>query len=116
MKTSLIATAVTAVFVSGIAAAGSYGEEKTARDIEAQISASTPEFSQLDADGNGALTATEAQQSPELSSNWKEYDKNEDGQLNRAEFSAFEKTNLEERAKQYEKGADEAEDRIDNAN
>ncbi len=115
MKTVLTSAAAALLGMSTLACAGNYGEAQTTQRVESQISASVPDFSQLDTDGNGALTANEAENSPELASQWKEYDENEDGRLNRAEFSAFEKTRLEERAKQYEDSADEAEDRIDSA-
>ncbi len=115
MKTASITATVALLGLSTWAWAGSDSETRTTQQVESQISASVPDFSQLDADGNGALTANEAENSPELASQWKEYDENEDGRLNRAEFSAFEKTQLEKRAKQYEQSADEAEDRIDSA-
>lgn len=85
-------------------------------NVEAHIGANVPEFGQLDADNSGYLNKDEAMARPGLSENWKKFDKNEDGQLNRAEFSKFEEEDLEDRAKRVERAADQAEDNIDRAN
>jgi hypothetical protein len=47
-------------------------------------------FEQLDVDGNGYISAEEAQVRTELSDALKDSDADGDGQLNIAEFSAFE--------------------------
>ena len=44
----------------------------------------------LDQDGNGAISAEEAAYSERLTQAWKQVDANEDGVVDRAEFSAFE--------------------------
>jgi len=117
MKTRLITAAVTAILVSGSALA-EYGqsEEQITNEIEAAIGADAPNFDQLDSDQNGVITRNEVVTLTSLTDDWQDYDKNEDGQLNRAEFLAFEKEDMQDRAKNYEKAADEAEDRIDRAN
>lgn len=50
------------------------------------------DFSSLDQDGDGTLSAVEASTDPELSSKWSEIDKDENGVIDEAEFSAFEST------------------------
>ena len=47
-------------------------------------------FQKLDIDRSGFLTPNEAQRDRSLSTNWKQADKNEDEQIDQAEFSAFE--------------------------
>lgn len=47
-------------------------------------------FSQLDANGDGMLSQEEASVDPVLKDGWANADMNQDGQLERAEFSAFE--------------------------
>jgi hypothetical protein len=49
-----------------------------------------PYFNKLDADGNGVLSQEEAAADPVLMENWATADINQDGQLEQAEFSAFE--------------------------
>lgn len=47
-------------------------------------------FQQLDQDGDGRISATEAAQDPALSAAWDRIEKKEEGYIDRAEFSAFE--------------------------
>jgi Ca2+-binding EF-hand superfamily protein len=47
-------------------------------------------FEQFDADGNGYISTEEATARQNLSDNFQASDKNGDGKLNSAEFSAFE--------------------------
>lgn len=47
-------------------------------------------FTELDTDGNGMISSEEASVDPKLSEDWATADKNQDGQLERAEFSALE--------------------------
>ena len=47
-------------------------------------------FSQLDKDGNGMISSEEAAADPTLAQEWGKADVNNDGQLERAEFSALE--------------------------
>lgn len=91
-------------------------EEHLTTSIEQQIGANLPGFAALDTDHSGYLNVDEARAREGLAESWREYDKNKDGQLNRAEFSKFEKDDLEARAKAVERAADRAEDRIDRAN
>ncbi len=91
-------------------------EDHLADSIEHQIGANLPGFNELDADHSGYLNKDEARGREGLAENWHHWDENEDGQLNRAEFSAFEHEDLETRAKAVERAADRAEDRIDRAN
>ena len=49
-----------------------------------------PDFYALDTNQDGTLSATEAAADPELSKNWSEIDKDENGAIDEAEFSAFE--------------------------
>jgi hypothetical protein len=48
------------------------------------------DFGSLDTNQDGSLSAEEAAASPELSSNWIVIDKDENGVVDQAEFSAFE--------------------------
>jgi len=48
------------------------------------------QFSKLDANGDGMVSSEEATADPVLSKDWAAADLNQDGQLERAEFSAFE--------------------------
>ena len=50
----------------------------------------TDRFTKLDADGNGVISSEEAAADPNLSKDWNTADVNQDGQLERAEFSALE--------------------------
>lgn len=52
-------------------------------------------FQKLDIDRSGFLTPNEAQRDRSLSTNWKQADKNEDEQIDQAEFSAFEEVRPE---------------------
>jgi hypothetical protein len=47
------------------------------------------DFKSLDADGNGAISAEEAQTNEALSASWETIDVNKDGQIDEAEFSAM---------------------------
>jgi hypothetical protein len=47
-------------------------------------------FTKLDTDGNGVLSKEEAAADPVLMESWATADANQDGQLEMAEFSAFE--------------------------
>ena len=47
-------------------------------------------FQQLDLDGDGRISSTEASRDAELSTVWDQIEKKEDGYLDRSEFSAFE--------------------------
>lgn len=57
------------------------------------------QFTQLDADGNGMISAEEAAADPMLSQDWAAADLNKDGQLERAEFSALEQKSKPETGK-----------------
>lgn len=48
------------------------------------------DFGTLDTNQDGSLSAVEAASDPELSKNWSEIDKDENGVIDQAEFSAFE--------------------------
>jgi Ca2+-binding EF-hand superfamily protein len=52
----------------------------------------TVDFSTLDANQDGALSAEEAASDLELSKNWSVIDADENGVIDQAEFSAFEAT------------------------
>ena len=47
-------------------------------------------FTQLDANGDGTLSMEEASADPVLRDSWTNADANQDGMIERAEFSAFE--------------------------
>jgi len=47
-------------------------------------------YSELDVDGDGAITAEEAKGSMELTESWEKIDANADGVVDESEFSAFE--------------------------
>lgn len=47
-------------------------------------------FRQLDADGDGYITSQEASNSPALTGQWQNADRNSDGRVDQSEFSAFE--------------------------
>ena len=51
---------------------------------------SRPDFTTLDTNQDGSLSAVEAASDPELSKNWSDIDKDENGVIDQAEFSAFE--------------------------
>jgi hypothetical protein len=50
----------------------------------------TMDFGTLDVNQDGSLSAEEAVADPELSKNWSDIDKDENGVIDQAEFSAFE--------------------------
>ncbi len=50
----------------------------------------TMDFGTLDVNQDGSLSAEEAVADPELSKNWSDIDKDENGLIDQAEFSAFE--------------------------
>jgi len=54
------------------------------------LAGESEKFTQLDADGNGAISSEEAAADPTLVEVWTTADVNGDGQLERAEFSALE--------------------------
>lgn len=91
-------------------------EMELTRNIERQIGADLASFEQLDQDNSGYLNKDEAAGREGLTEHWSTWDKNHDGQLNRAEFASFDEEDLEARAKAVERAADRAEDRIDRAN
>lgn len=51
---------------------------------------SIPSFSDLDKDNKGHLTQQDIQSYPQIQTQWEQMDVDKDGQVNRAEFSAFE--------------------------
>lgn len=51
---------------------------------------SQPDFSTLDTNQDGSLSADEAAADSELSKNWSDIDKDANGVVDQAEFSAFE--------------------------
>ncbi len=119
MKKQIIAAFAVSTFIAGAAQAVDLGNdpsEANISDVEAQIGANAPEFGQLDVDNSGYLNKDEAMARQGLSEHWEKFDNNEDGQLDRAEFSKFEEEDLEDRAKKMERAADKAEDNIDRAN
>ena len=54
------------------------------------LAGETDHFTALDANGDGAISTEEAAASPMLQEGWAKADANQDGKLERAEFSAFE--------------------------
>jgi len=52
-------------------------------------------FEMIDKDGDGAISMQEAETSQGLSESWKTLDKDENGNLDVSEFSAFEETAAE---------------------
>ena len=63
------------------------------------VAAEKDQFTQLDADGNGMISADEAAADPMLRQDWAAADVNKDGQLERAEFSALEEKTKPEMSK-----------------
>ena len=61
----------------------------------AALAGEADHFTKLDADGDGMVSSEEATADPILSKDWAEIDLNQDGQLERAEFSAFEQMSKE---------------------
>lgn len=115
MMKTLISAIASMMLASSVAFAGDMNKEQMTSEIESSIGASAPGFEQLDSDHNGAITRDEAEKRDGLAKTWDSVDENDDGKLNRSEFSAFEEEDLENRAKAYEDAADKAEDRIDSA-
>ena len=92
MKTPLATTAVAAILASVSAlAADTASQGQMSTEMGTTSSAQAADFSQLDTDNNGAISPSEAASRPNLTKNWSKIDENEDGQVDRAEFSAFEK-------------------------
>ncbi|MEJ2299423.1 MAG: hypothetical protein P8X94_13175 [Woeseiaceae bacterium] len=78
MKKHCVGLAAVVVLASGSAlAAGATGSTS---------------FQSLDLDHNGYVSQDEAKTAPELSTNWEAVDVNKDGQIDAAEFSAFEES------------------------
>ena len=61
----------------------------------AALAGEADHFTKLDTDGDGMVSSEEATADPILSKDWAEVDLNQDGQLERAEFSAFEQMSKE---------------------
>lgn len=119
MNKSLIAILIGLAGFSNGASAIDLGNDPNAQDVsnmETQIGSNLPGFIQLDVDNSGYLNKDEAKVRAGLSEHWEDFDKNEDGQLTRAEFSKFEEEDLEDRAKRLERAVDKAEDNVDRAN
>lgn len=116
MKIRFIPVALTAMAVSGLAIAESGSTQiQYGKDFQARSGAQAPAFSQLDTDSSGTISRNEAGSRPNLAERWDKYDNDEDGELNRAEFSAFEKADLQDRSKRMEKTPGEAQNRMDRA-
>lgn len=58
-------------------------------------------FSELDQDNNGYLSKDETQQIENLSGNFNQFDKDQDQNISRSEFSAFEEMEIEQYGEQY---------------
>ena len=54
------------------------------------LAADAPTFDSLDKDGNGTISEQEAAADQSLADAWQKADSNQDGVIDRAEFSAFE--------------------------
>ena len=61
----------------------------------AALAGEADHFTKLDADGDGMVSSEEATADPVLSKDWAAVDLNQDGKLERAEFSAFEQMSKE---------------------
>lgn len=66
----------------------------------AAIAADAPKFETLDQDGNGTISAQEAEAAPNLADAWDKADSNQDGVVDRAEFSAFETMEMKSKSDQ----------------
>ncbi|MGD8570019.1 MAG: hypothetical protein PVJ39_18170 [Gammaproteobacteria bacterium] len=73
------------LLLAGITAAVSLPAVLNAEEME-----QSSKFNQLDKDGDGYISIQEATGENQLLKQWVEVDKNTDGQLEAAEFSAFE--------------------------
>jgi hypothetical protein len=58
--------------------------------VSSGLAAAGTTFEQLDANGDGQVSATEAGQDSQLTAVWGSVDSDQNGVINRAEFSAFE--------------------------
>lgn len=90
MKTKLAAQGgglVLALILSGPAMAAGGTQAGATRDI---YGVSHPSFSQLDIDGNGALSEAESAGTKGLLDYWDQADRNHDDVIERSEFAAFE--------------------------
>lgn len=54
------------------------------------LSATPTTFDEMDSDGNGFISKSEAQARDDISKNWEKADKDNNGKLDVSEFSAFE--------------------------
>lgn len=119
MNKNIMAVVAISAFIAGAAQAvdlGNKPDQATIAGVEAQLGANVPEFNELDVDSSGYLNKDEALPRAGLGEHWKKFDNDEDGQLSRVEFAKFAEEDLEDRAKNLERAADEAEDNIDSAN
>ncbi|MDT8386559.1 MAG: PRC-barrel domain-containing protein [Thiogranum sp.] len=62
------------------------------------------QFAELDTDGDGVISQQEAQDHERLKENWQSADMNNDQQINRAEFSAFEERQKQEHGEYKQPG------------
>lgn len=100
MKVKWTTALITAMFsgalaVGGAATAGGMGSgmkghETTQGTSASGSSGSTMDFSKVDEDGNGFISRAEAARHGRLGDNFKRLDRNQDRQLDKAEFSRFE--------------------------
>lgn len=56
----------------------------------ATVETEAASFSQLDTDGNGSISQSEAQAMPQLEQNFQQTDRNQDGSVDQSEFAQFE--------------------------
>lgn len=86
---ALVAGSMTQIASADDALAAAAGKAASAA-TEAAGAAGADRFSKLDTDGNGVISAEEVQADENLSANLGTIDKNGDGQIDQAEFSALE--------------------------
>jgi len=89
---------IMALAAGPVLAAGEYDQSGTSQQQSGMtgsgMSGSNASFSDLDQNGDGQISKQEAQNAPgggdQLTKNWQSYDANQNDQLDRGEFAAFE--------------------------
>lgn len=93
-KTWLALVTIGAVTSAGALAGGmggkGYGKGPGHQSGEARMEMHEKRFQTMDRDGDGYITREEAREHRRLMDHWQEADQNQDGRVDKSEFSAFE--------------------------